>query len=447
MMYRLLFALSLLVLGSASTADAIAAQEEAPRLLITNVNLWDGTSDAFVPNMNVLIENEVFTQISSRSINASGATVIDGEGQYLVPGFVDLHTHFCLQGGPPEWRTLDAMGHGALGAQDMEQQLMQGFTVTRGAGCDTRSLGRLVREGRIPGPRHLSSGPWISPTGGHGDFGFIMDAPDDMDYAEKSGQTFVVDGRAEVLEAARSVLRGGASQLKLMAGGGLSSEFDPLHVNEFTFEELQAAVQIAEDYGTYVMVHAYTDVALNRAIDAGVKVIEHGFLAGPETYQRMAREGVAWSFQAAASSGPVCAPETIDFWNADQKNKALQVCAGSKAAVAAARESGVLIGLGGDLFGPAGMPIINENIIIPVTEFGFTELETMKMATSNAAQIVEMAGEMNPYKAHKLGVIQQDAWGDAVLLDGNPLEDITRVRPEHILLVVKGGTVYKNELN
>lgn len=425
----------------------LTGQDADARLLITNVNLWDGTSDAFVPGMNVLIENEVFTQISSSSINARGATVIDGQGQYLVPGFVDLHTHFGLQGGPPEWRTLDAMGHGALGARDMQQQLMQGFTTTRGAGSDTRSLGRLIQQGRLPGPRHLSSGPWISPTGGHGDWGFVMDAPDDMDYAEKAGQVFVVDGRAEVLEAARSVLRGGATQLKLMAGGGLSSEFDPLHVNEFTLEEMQAAVQIAADYDTYVMVHAYTDVAVNRALDAGVKVIEHAFLAGVESFPRMAEEGVAWSFQAAAASGPVCAPETIDFWNADQKNKALQICNGAKAAAAAAREAGVLIGLGGDLFGPAGMPIINENMVIPVTEFGFTELEAMKMATSNGGQIVEMAGEMNPYKAHKVGVIQQDAWGDAVLLDGNPLEDITRVRPEHILLVVKGGTVYKNELN
>jgi imidazolonepropionase-like amidohydrolase len=424
-----------------------AQDEEAPSLLITNVNLWDGTSDAFVPNMNVLIENEVFTQISSSSIDVNGATVIDGQGQYLVPGFIDLHTHFGLQGGPPEWRSLDAMGHGALGALNMKQQLEQGFTTTRGAGSDSRSLGRLVAQGRLVGPRHLSSGPWISPTGGHGDVGFVHDMPNDMDYMEKIGQTFVVDGRAEVLEAARSTLRGGATQLKLMAGGGLSSEFDPLHVNEFTLSEMQAAVEIASDYDTYVMVHAYTDVSVNRAIDAGVKVIEHGFLAGEETYRRMAAEGVAWSFQAAASTGPVCAPETIPFWNADQRQKALQICDGAKAAATAARESGVLIGLGGDLFGPAGMPMINENMVIPVTDFGFTELETMKMATSNAGQIVEMAGEMNLYKAHRLGVVEIDAWGDAVLLDGNPLEAITNVRPEHITLVVKGGSIYKNALN
>jgi imidazolonepropionase-like amidohydrolase len=243
------------------------------------------------------------------------------------------------------------------------------------------------------------------------------------------------------------VLRSGATQIKLMLGGGLSSEFDPLHVNEFTLPEIQAAVEIASDYDTYVLVHAYTDVAVNRAMDAGVRVIEHAFLSGDETFRRMAREDVAWSFQAFAAVGPVCDPESIPFWNADQRQKALQICDGAKNAARAAREAGVLIGLGGDLFGPAGMPSINENMVVPVTEFGFTELQTMKMATSNGGQIVARAGEMNPYKAHKLGVIEADAWGDAVLLDGNPLEDITRVRPEHILLVVKGGTIYKNSLN
>lgn len=442
-MTALLMLLATLVL---SAPYAAAQDSEASRLLITNVNLWDGMTDDFVPGVNVLIENEVFTQISASSIRANGAEIIDGSGHYLVPGFIDVHTHFGLQGGPPEWRTLDAMGHGALAAIDMKIQLESGFTTTRGAGSDTRSLGRLIQQGRLVGPRHLSSGPYLSPTGGHGDFGFVHDRPDDMDYGERSQVSFIVDGRAEVLEAARSVLRGGAKQIKLMLGGGLSSEFDPLHVNEFTLPEIQAAVDIANDYDTYVLVHAYTDVGVNRAIEAGVKVIEHAFLSGDETFRRMAREGVAWSFQAFAAMGPVCEPETIDFWNADQKQKALQICAGAKNAARAASEAGVLIGLGGDLFGPAGMPYINENMVVPVTEFGFTELETMKMATSNAAQIVEMAGEMNPYKAHRLGVIEIDAWGDAVLLDGNPLEDITMVRPEHVRVVVKGGTVYKNTL-
>ncbi|WOJ95998.1 amidohydrolase family protein [Congregibacter brevis] len=419
----------------------------ADTLLITNVNLWDGTSDEFEPGMNVLIEDEVFEKISATDIVAPGAQVVDGEGMYLMPGFIDLHTHFMLHDGPPGWRKLDSAAHGALAAYDMKQQLEQGFTTTRGAGSDSRSLGALVKMGKIVGPRHLSSGPWIGPTGGHGDFGFIHDAPDDMDYMEKAQQSFVVDGRAEVLEATRSVLRGGATQIKLMLGGGLSSEFDPLWVNEFTLDEIKAAVEIAEDYTTYAMAHVYTDAGVNRAIDGGVKVIEHGFLSGEKTFKRMAKEGVAWSFQAFAAVGPVCEPEKIGFWNADQKKKALEICVGAKKSAAAARKAGVLIGLGGDLFGPVGMPSINENMVVPVTKFGFTEIETLKMATSNAAQIVEMAGEMNPYKAHKLGVIQTGAWGDAVLLDGNPMEDITRVRPEHILMVVKGGVIYKDAMN
>jgi imidazolonepropionase-like amidohydrolase len=422
------------------------AQEDVNVVLITNVNVWDGTSDGLQNGMYVLIENEVIAQISASAITADGATVIDGSGQYLVPGFIDLHTHFCLQGGPPEFRTLDQMGHGAMAAGDLRTQLEAGFTTARDAGCNTQDLASLIYEGRLVGPRLFSSGPWISPTGGHGDFGYATDLPGDMDYTERAGVVHVVDGRAQVLRAVRSNFRNGATQVKLMVGGGLSSEFDPIHVNEFTLEEMRAAVEIANDYDSYILVHSYTDVSMNRAMDAGVRVIEHGFLGTSDTFKRMADEGVAWSLQAYASVGPVCEPETIPFWSADQRKKALQICAGARAAAGYAKEHGVMIGLGGDLFGPAGMPFINENIVTPVTEFGFTPLEAMKMATSTAGEIVSWSGEMNPYKAHRLGVIEADAWGDVVLLDGNPLEDITMVRPEHIRLVVKGGTIYKNTI-
>jgi imidazolonepropionase-like amidohydrolase len=439
---RSIIALAILAMVSSLV---LAQDEPSAKLLISNVNLWDGQSESMQSGVNVLIENEVFAQISPDPIAAEGATVIDGSGLYMVPGFIDLHTHFCLQAGPPELRTLDQMGHGALAAGDLKKQLEAGFTTARDAGCNTQDLASLILEGRLDGPRLFSSGPWIGPTGGHSDFGFATDLPGDTNYAQRSGVGHVVDGRAEVLRAVRSNFRNGATQVKLMVGGGISSEFDPLHINEFTIEELQAAVQIAQDYDSYILVHSYTDTSMNRAMDAGVRVIEHGFLGSEKTFKRMAKEGVAWSLQAFASTGPVCAPETISFWNADQKQKALKVCEGAKSAVSYAKKHKVFIGLGGDLFGPSGMPYINENIVVPVTEFGFTPLEAMRMATVNAGEIVSWSGEMNPYKAHRLGVISEDAWGDAVLLDGNPLEDITMVRPDHIEAVIKGGVVYKSD--
>ena len=228
------------------------AQNETPnRVLITNVNLWDGTTDSLNNNQSVLIEGNLIRQIGSSISAPGGATVIDGSGRTLMPGLIDMHSHLAtaegLLDGRDEW---DAYAIGAIAAHNLVLFLEQGFTTTRGAGGPDLGLAKAIRAGRIPGPRLYPSGPWLSQTGGHADLGYWTDPIDFRDYSELTETSYVVDGRAEILKAVRHNLRKGATQIKLMAGGGVSSVFDPLHVTQFTGDEMRAAVEAAEDSGT-----------------------------------------------------------------------------------------------------------------------------------------------------------------------------------------------------
>lgn len=182
----------------------------------------------------------------------------------------------------------------------------------------------------IPGPRIYPSGGFLSQTGGHADTGSFNDVPGDVDDLEAHMFGFIADGVPEVIKAARHNLRASATQIKVMAGGGVASEFDPLHTTQYSLEELKAIVGVAEDYGTYVLVHAYHDRSVNRAIDAGVRVIDHNFLVSEETIIRMKEEGVALSIQAVMSLEAFGDPDSITFFSADQKAKAKQVNAGAR---------------------------------------------------------------------------------------------------------------------
>jgi imidazolonepropionase-like amidohydrolase len=268
-------------------------------------------------------------------------------------------------------------------------------------------------------------------------------APDDL---QRSGQNHVVDGVPEVMKAARHNFRGGATQIKIMAGGGVSSEFDPIHMTQFTLEEMKAIVSIAEDYGSYVTAHAYHDNSVNRAIDAGVKVIEHAFLISEKTVKRMAKEGIIWSLQAEMSYTAFAKPEKITFFTPEQQDKARAMYAGVIQVAKWMRQHGVKIATGGDMFGDGYMERQADNVITTVTGLGFSNLEALKMTTKRAAEVLNLAGEMNPYQEGALGVIQEGAYADVILVDGNPLQDITVLKRDKVQLVIKDGKIYKNTL-
>ncbi len=207
-----------------ANAGALAGSHEpgSTRILITNVSVWDGTSDGVVA-ADVLVEGNKITEVASE-ISAPGATVIDGKGGVVTPGLIDMHQHLTLNGGTMAGNSWDAYVQGAHASRAAEYLLRSGFTTIRDIAGNTIGLKKAINEGILPGPRVYTSGGAIGPTGGHSDWGSRVAAPGEENYQIKVQNTHVVDGRAAWLKAARWNLRNGADFLKVMAGGGVASE-------------------------------------------------------------------------------------------------------------------------------------------------------------------------------------------------------------------------------
>ncbi|NCF63983.1 MAG: amidohydrolase family protein [Gammaproteobacteria bacterium] len=428
---------------------AAAQNEEAQQTLITNVNVWNGSSDKAAGDQQVLIEGNLVKAVGKNLQAAGNATVINGGGRTLIPGLIDMHSHLSIMEGMLEGRdAYDQMAIGAMTANVMQSYLDQGFTSTMDLGGNMLGVTKAVNQGRVPGPRIFPSGGFLSQTGGHGDTGRFNDELGATNRLEEVDFAHIVDGRAEVMKAARHNFRAGATQIKIMGGGGVASEFDPLHTTQFTLDEMKAAVEIAEDYGSFVTVHAYHDKSVNRAIDAGVRLIQHNFLVSEDTIKRMKKEGVALSLQGWVALVQFGNVDEITFFSPDQKAKGTAVNKGAAQMIEWARKHDVLIVSGGDMFGANNAPMQAENLII-LESVGFTPLEILKTATSNAAIVLGWTGEMNQYKYGTLGVIEEGAYADMVLVDGNPLEDITLLRDydSNFKLIMKDGEIWKNTLD
>ena len=428
----------------------VQAQQESPKLtLITNVSVWDGTS-ASLKNADVLIENNLIKEVKSNITPPSGAMKIDGKGGTLMPGMIDMHSHFAIQEGMLVGRDqYDQMAMGARAYKDMLGYLDQGFTTARDAGGNILGLAKAINSGLLTGPRLFPSGGFLSQTGGHADTGSFNDEIGATDPLEFHGFGYITDGVPEVQKAARMNLRAGATQIKIMAGGGVASEFDPIHMTQFSEEEMRAAVEVAKDYGTYVMAHAYHDRSVNRCIDAGVKVIEHNFLVSEETIKRMKENEVALSAQVVMSLVAFAKPEEITFFSADQKKKASQVYQGAKQMFTWAKKHDLIVVTGGDMFGPAYTSTQATNITSLVDLMGWEPVEALRTATSNAGMVLSWSGEMNPYKEGKIGIIEDGAYADLIIVNGDPLDNIKLIEDyiNNFKLIMKDGVVYKNTLN
>jgi len=432
----------------AFSPSLFAAKKEMPtQVLITNVNVWDGTSSQLKSKTDILIENNLVKKVG-KGLNASGATVIDGKGGTVIPGLIDMHSHMCIQEGMLVGRDgYDQMAMGARAHVSMMQYLDQGFTTARDTGCNILGMAKAINKGLLEGPRLFPSGGFLSQTGGHADTGSFNDVPGAVDDLERHGFGYIVDGVTEARRAARQNLRAGATQIKVMAGGGVASEFDPLHATQMSVEEMKAIVEVAKDYGTYVTVHAYHDRSVNRAIDAGVRTIEHNFLVSEKTIKRMKKEGVALSAQAVMSLEAFGDPDSITFFSADQKAKGKAVNKGASQMFKWARKHKLLIVTGGDMFGPAYNTRQADNMVW-MKKVGFNDLEILKMGTSNAAEVLSWSGGMNPYKDGPLGVIKKGAYADLIIVDGNPLKDVAILNDykEKFKIIMKDGKVLKNTL-
>ncbi len=432
----------------AVAAGGVAEEQKPRQVLFTDVNVFYGKSEELQMGVNVLVEDNIITSVGAQTTAADGAVVIDGGGKTLIPGLIDMHSHFCIQEGMLVGRDgYDQMAMGARAHVSMRQYLDQGFTTARDAGCNILGLAKAVNNGLLEGPRLFPSGGFLSQTGGHADTGSFNDVPGRVDDLERHGFGYIVDGVTEARRAARQNLRSGATQIKVMAGGGVASEFDPIHTTQMSVEELRAIVEVAKDYGTYVTVHAYHDRSVNRAIDAGVRTIEHNFLVSEQTIKRMKKEGVALSAQAVMSLEAFADPESITFFSPDQKAKARAVNAGAIQMFTWAREHDLLIVTGGDMFGPAYNNRQADNMVW-MQKVGFSPYQIMKMGTSNAAEVLSWSGEMNPYKYGSLGVIEEGAYADVILVDGNPLQriEILNEYEDKFKVIMKDGEILKNTL-
>lgn len=422
------------------------AKAQQNQLLLENVSIFDGKSQHISAPVNVLISGNIIQTISAAPITVEqNVTKINGGGRTLMPGLIDVHVHMVfgaltmqdmMSPGLSENLILEKAGASA------HKMLMRGFTSVRDVGGPIFPLKAAIDEGKITGPRIWPSGATISQTAGHGDFRTPAERSrrffGEPSRAEKYGATFIADGRDEVLTAVRENLRFGASQIKLMAGGGTSSAYDPVDVTQYTLDEMKAAVQAAEDWGTYVTVHAYTPRAVQRAIEAGVKCIEHGQLLDEKTLRLMVRKKIWLSLQNLRENTPEM--------DALRKEKRKPVIEGQERVWSMAKRLKVKLAWGTDfLFEPD----LNDqqNAYILRLQKWFTNAEILKMVTHDNAQLLQLSGLRSPY-AGKLGIIEEGALADLLLVDGNPLEDISLIAdPEKkFLTIIKDGIVYKNLL-
>jgi len=405
-------------------------------------------TEKLIEKVNVLVEGNKIKMISTKKIEAGDATLIDGGGQTLMPGLIDAHYHPMmaalpladLLNSPDGWINLAA-------AKNAEQFLLQGFTTMREASGNSFSLKRAIDAGLYPGPRIYPTGPMISQTSGHADYRPYTGVPSEPDeqllYISRNGYAAVADGVPEVMKRVREALRMGASQVKLAAGGGVASNFDPLDVAQYTYDELKAAVEVAETWNTYVMVHVYTSKAIQTAIRAGVKSIEHGQMMDEETAKMMAEKGAWLSMQPFLDD-----EDAIPFpEGSDQRKKQLTMTAGTDNAYSYAKKYGIKTAFGTDVLFDPGLAKKNGKQLAKLTRW-YTPFEALKMATYDNSQLLKLCGPRDPYPG-ELGVVKEGALADLLLVDGNPLEDLDLVADpdNNFKIIMKDGVIYKNMLN
>ncbi|MDH2208356.1 MULTISPECIES: metal-dependent hydrolase family protein [Empedobacter] len=420
---------------------------QTKQILIENVRILDHQTQALTSPMNVLVSGQKIEKISSAKISSPNQDVvkINGGGKTLMPGLIDVHVHMVfgsltmaqmMSPDMSEEMLMNKVGEAS------HKMLMRGFTSVRDAGGPIFPLKLAIDKGKVAGPRIWPSGATISQTAGHGDFR----TPDERSRrffgkasrAEELGATFIADGRYEVLTATRENLRFGASQIKLMAGGGTSSAYDPIDVTQYTFDEMKAAVDAAEDWGTYVMVHAYTPRAVQRAVEAGVKSIEHGQMLDEETLKILAKKGVWLSLQNLMDNN-----ENMDE---QRKEKRKPVLDGQDKVWPLAKKLGVKLAWGTDFLFEPELNDEQNSYILRLQKW-FTNAEILKMITQDNGELLQLSGLRSPYPG-KLGVVEEQALADLILVDGNPLKDLSLIAnpDKNFLVIIKDGQIYKNTI-
>jgi imidazolonepropionase-like amidohydrolase len=443
---------AMLLLSGVALPSAVRTQGSPPAsdavTLFENVRIFDGKGATLSAPSNVLVRGNKIETISTQPIPAdrrADTRIVAGGGRTLMPGLIDVHWHAMLIRATPA-QAFGDVGYNNLAAGDeATDTLMRGFTTVRDVGGPAFGLKQAIDEGIVKGPRIYPSGAMITVTSGHGDFRQLTDLPRSLGgmltRMEVIGGAVVADSPDEVRVRTREQLMQGASQIKLTAGGGVSSPFSPNDVMTFTEAELRAAVEAAENWGTYVVAHAFTSVAIQRSIAAGVKCIEHGFLMDDATARLIAEKGIWLSVQPLPEEMRTGLPV-----GSVQRAKAEEVWPGIARTYEFAKKYKIKTAWGTDVLFSRALAQRQGAILASLTRW-YTPAEALTMATSTNAELLALSGKRNPYPG-KLGVVEQGALADLLLVDGNPLENINLIADpaKNFLVIMKDGAVYKNTL-
>ena len=405
-------------------------------LVIRDVAVLDCTGAQPGPRMDVLVRDGRIDSIrrSGEGTHGPGTISIDGAGCTLMPGLTDAHVHFAIIGRGGQMGDMPWIEHVLAVSQLISDALDEGFTTVRDAGGLEPTWAKVVADGRIRGPRILPSGAVISQTGGHGDARLAHEevhrTPSIPGLVAGAA---IVDGVDAVRRAAREQLRRGATQVKVFVSGGLASPTDPLESLQLSAEEIAAAVEIASGWGTYVLAHAHTSPAVERAIENGVRSIEHGSMLEPATAARMAALGTFMVPTLQTIDELVADPDRFGLTPAKQA-RAASILDAMGTSVATAREAGVAIGSGSDVIGPdqrhRGREIVLKAAIIGAEA-------AIISATRTNAELFRMSD--------RIGTVEAGKDADVILVAGEPLDHVELLAdPTCIPLVIKGGEVVKD---
>ena len=406
-------------------------------VIFANCAILDGTRQEHREDHHVLIEDRLIREVSDRPIKSGAAETVDLKGCTLMPGLIDAHVHVIavdqvlarLSEQPVSLIILQA-------ARLLETMLQRGFTTIRDAGGADGGLAQAVEDGLVRGPRIFPSGQALSQTGGHGDLRPRTRSVSVVACAcceGGSGLARIADGVAECRRAARDELRKGATQIKIMASGGVASPYDPVWNLQYSEAEVRAIVEEAQAWHTYVMAHAYTPEAIRRSIDFGVRSIEHGNLIDRPTAEHV------------AGADAFVVPTLVTFDALHRFGRELGFPEASLAKLGDVREAGlrslgilqaagVRIGFGTDLLGAMHRHQSREFVIRAEAMAPF---DVIRSATSVNAELLNRSGE--------IGVVAPGARADLIVVDGNPLADISLLdgQGEHLTHIMKEGVFYK----
>lgn len=407
-------------------------------ILFENCRLIDGVSDEACGDMHVLVEGNIIREVSDRPITAAGARRIDLKGRTLMPGLIDAHVHvYAIHLNQEKTRGMPHTLMTAHAIPRVRDMLMRGFTTVRDVAGGDWGMKTAIDSGIVEGPRLFVSGRALSQTGGHGDHRFRTD--ESVPCACTSAldiMTRIADGPDQIRLLAREELRKGADHLKIMVSGGVGSPHDHLENTQYTPEEIRAAVEEAAARGTYVAAHSYTSKSMRRAVENGVRTIEHGNFVDAETAAFMAERG------AYMVPTLICYRESAD--NADAyglrpevKRKLAEVNEAGSRMLEICRDAGLRMGFGTDLMG--------EMIAAQSKEFTLRgdvlkPMDIIRSATAINAEILGQTG--------RLGCIQPGALADLIVVDGDPSADIGLLEESRhaIQLIMKDGRFHMDRL-